>query len=278
VIPIKFGSDPASVRGATTEQLRDRYLVDSLFHPGQLNLAYVSEDRTVLGGAIPFAEPLTLLPGGPVNTEYFLFNREVAVLHVGGGAGKVSVDGESHELTSKDCLYAGRGHASVQMTSVDATNPARLYLVSTIAHRECPTKKIAMAQVAATVLGAAETGNRRSIRRYVNPDQVESCSLLLGVTTLDAGSSWNTMPPHRHDRRSEIYFYFDIPADGRVFHFMGEPAETRHLIVANEQAVLSPSWSIHCGSGTAPYSFCWSMSGENLLYNDMDPVAIEELR
>jgi 4-deoxy-L-threo-5-hexosulose-uronate ketol-isomerase len=275
---IKYGSDPGSVRSATTEQLRDRYLVDSLFQDGQLNLVYVSEDRTVLGGAIPTTQPLALLPAGPVKTDYFLFNREMAILHVGGGAGNVSVDGESYQLTSKDCLYVGRGHASVQMTSRDATNPARLYLVSTIAHHGCPTKKIAMDQVAPTVLGSAETANRRSIRRYVNPDQVESCSLLLGVTTLDAGSSWNTMPPHRHDRRSEIYFYFDLPGDGRVFHFMGEPTQTRHLIVANEQAILSPSWSIHCGSGTAAYSFCWAMSGENLVYNDMDPVAIQELR
>lgn len=278
MIPIKYGSGPESIRGATTQQVRDRYLVDSLFHPGRLNLAYANEDRTVLGGAIPTSEPLDLLPAGPVKTEYFLFNREIAILHVGGGAALVNVDGESHVLTSKDCLYVGRGHASVQMTSRDSAQPARLYLVSTIAHRECPTKKIAMDQVTPTVLGSAETANRRSIRRYVNPDQIESCSLLLGVTTLEAGSSWNTMPPHRHDRRSEIYFYFDIPADARVFHFMGEPAETRHLIVANEQAVISPGWSIHCGSGTAAYSFCWSMAGENLIYNDMDSVAIEELR
>lgn len=275
---VKYGSDPASVRGATTDQLRDRYLVDTLLEPGRLNLVYVSEDRTVLGGAIPKSEPLSLLPAGPVNTDYFLFNRELAVLHVGGGAGQVNVDGDSYDLGPKDCLYIGRGHPTLQMASRDATNPARLYLVSTIAHHPCPTRKIAMDQVPPTVLGAPETANRRTLRRYVNPDQVESCSLLLGVTTLESGATWNTMPPHRHDRRSEIYFYFELPANARAFHFMGEPSQTRHLVVANEQAVISPSWSIHCGSGTAAYSFCWAMSGENLVYNDMDPVAIEELR
>lgn len=278
MIAIKYGSDPGSVRGATTEQLRERYLVDSLFQSGHLNLAYVNEDRTVLGGAIPASEPLALVPAGPVKTDYFLFNRELAILHVGGGAGEVSVDGKSYEMASKDCLYVGRGHPSVQMASRDAGTPARFYLISTIAHRACPTKKIAMDEVAPTVLGSVETASRRTLRRYVNPDQVESCSLLLGVTTLESGATWNSMPPHRHDRRSEIYFYFDLAANARVFHFMGEPSQTRHLIVANEQAVLSPSWSIHSGSGTSAYSFCWAMSGENLVYNDMDPVAIEELR
>jgi 4-deoxy-L-threo-5-hexosulose-uronate ketol-isomerase len=278
MIAIKYGSDPGSVRGATTEQLRERYLVDSLFQSGALSLVYVSEDRTVLGGAIPKSEPLSLLPTGPVKTDYFLFNRELAILHVGGGAGQVTVDGQGYELAPKDCLYVGRGHPSVQMASRDAADPARLYLVSTIAHRECPTKKIAVNDIAPTVLGAVETANRRTLRRYVNPDQVESCSLLLGVTTLEPGASWNTMPPHRHDRRSEIYLYFGLAPNARAFHFMGEPSETRHLIVANEQAVISPSWSIHCGSGTTAYSFCWAMSGENLVYNDMDPVGIEELR
>jgi 4-deoxy-L-threo-5-hexosulose-uronate ketol-isomerase len=278
VIAIKYASDPGSVRGATTEQLRERFLVDSLFQDGGLHLVYVSEDRTVLGGAIATSQPLSLLPAGPVKSDYFLFNRELAILHVGGGAGEVIVDGETYDLALKDCLYVGRGHPSVQMASRDAANPARLYLVSTIAHRACPTKKITMDQVAPTVLGSVETASRRTLRRYVNPDQVESCSLLLGVTTLDSGATWNTMPPHRHDRRSEIYFYFDLPATARAFHFMGEPSQTRHLIVANEQAVISPSWSIHCGSGTAAYSFCWAMSGENLVYSDMDPVAVEELR
>jgi 4-deoxy-L-threo-5-hexosulose-uronate ketol-isomerase len=232
----------------------------------------------VLGGANPKSEPLSLRPAGPVKTDYFLFNRELAILHVGGGAGEVNVDGKSFDLAPKDCLYVGRGHPSVQMASRESADPARLYLVSTIAHRDCPTKKIAMDDIVPTVLGSVETANRRTLRRYVNPDQVESCSLLLGVTTLETGASWNTMPPHLHDRRSEIYLYFDLAPNARAFHFMGEPSETRHLIVANEQAVISPSWSIHCGSGTTAYSFCWAMSGENLVYNDMDPVAIEELR
>jgi 4-deoxy-L-threo-5-hexosulose-uronate ketol-isomerase len=266
------------VRGASTEDLRARHLVEGLFADGQLNLVYSFEDRMVIGGAVPVTEPLALRPVGPVNTEHFLSRREVAILHVGGGPGVVTVDGERYELDVRDCLFAGQGSVSVELASASAGRPARLYLVSTVAHRACPTRRVTMADLEPTVLGAAETSNRRRLYRYVNADAVESSSLLLGVTVLDTGDTWNTMPPHTHDRRSEIYLYFDLPETARVVHLMGEPAETRHLVVANEQAVISPCWSIHAGSGTTAYAFCWAMAGENMVYNDMDQVGMAELR
>jgi 4-deoxy-L-threo-5-hexosulose-uronate ketol-isomerase len=277
-IRLRHAVSPDTVRGASTEELRARHLVDGLFTDGELRLVYSFEDRMVIGGAVPTTEPLALLPVGPVNTEHFLSRREAAILHVGGGPGVVTVDGERHELGVRDCLFAGQGSVSVQLASAAPDHPPHLYLVSTVAHRGCPTRKVTMADLEPTVLGAAETSNRRRIYRYVNPDAVESTSLLLGVTVLDTGDTWNTMPPHTHDRRSEIYLYFELPATARVFHLMGEPTETRHLVVANEQAVISPCWSIHAGSGTTAYAFCWAMAGENMVYNDMDQVDMSALR
>jgi 4-deoxy-L-threo-5-hexosulose-uronate ketol-isomerase len=277
-IRLRHAVSPDSVRGASTEELRSRHLVEGLFAEGRLELVYSFEDRMVIGGAVPTDAPLALEPAGPVNTERFLSRRELAVLHVGGGAGTVTVDGERHELGFRDCLFAGQGAAAVELASADAGDPAHLYLVSSLAHRACPTRRIAMAELEPTVLGAAETSNRRRIYRYVDPGAVESSSLLLGVTVLESGDTWNTMPPHVHDRRSEIYLYFDLADPARIVHLMGEPAETRHLVVANRQAVISPCWSIHAGSGTTAYSFCWAMTGENMVYNDMEPVGMGDLR
>jgi 4-deoxy-L-threo-5-hexosulose-uronate ketol-isomerase len=277
-IRLRHAVSPESVRGASTGDLRASHLVEGLFADGQLNLVYSFEDRMVIGGAVPVTEPLALRPAGPINTEHFLTRREVAVLHVGGGRGAVTVDGERHELGARDCVFAGQGALTVELASISPAEPARLYLVSTPAHRAFPTRRVSMADLEPTVLGAAETSNRRRIYKYVNPDAIESSSLMLGVTVLEPGDTWNTMPPHTHDRRSEVYFYFDVPPTARVFHFMGEPTETRHLVVANEQAVISPCWSIHAGSGTAAYTFCWAMAGENMVYNDMDQVAMNELR
>jgi 4-deoxy-L-threo-5-hexosulose-uronate ketol-isomerase len=277
-IRLRHAVSPDSVRGATTEELRSRHLVEDLFVEGQLHLVYCMEDRLVIGGAVPASAALALRPLGPVNTEHFLSRREAAILHVGGGPAVVTVDGDRYELDARDCLFAGQGPQSVELDSASPDRPARMYVVSSVAHRGCPTRKVSMAELEPTVLGSAETSNRRRIYRYVNPDAVASSSLLMGVTVLEPGDTWNTMPPHTHDRRSEIYLYFDLPAEARVFHLMGEPAETRHLVVANEQAVISPCWSIHAGSGTAAYSFCWAMAGENMVYDDMDPVAMDELR
>jgi len=277
-VRLRYAVSPDSVRGASTEELRGRHLVDDLFVDGELNLVYSVEDRLVIGGAVPTAEPLALRPAGPVNTERFLSRREVAILHVGGGPAAVTVDGERHELGDRDCLFAGQGTESVELASGSPDQPARLYLVSALAHRRCPTRRVSMDELEPTVLGSAETSNRRRLYRYVNADAVESSALMMGVTVLEPGDTWNTMPPHTHDRRAEIYLYFGLPAGARVFHLMGEPAETRHLVVANEQAVISPCWSIHAGSGTAAYSFCWAMAGENMVYNDMDPVDMGALR
>lgn len=277
-IRLRHAVSPDSVSGASTAELRARHLVEGLFATGRIELVYSFEDRMVIGGAVPADAPLALLPVGPVNTERFLSRRELAVLHVGGGSGSVTVDGERHELGFRDCLFVGQGAGSVELASAAPDQPAHLYLVSTLAHRACPTRRIAMADLEPAVLGAAETSNRRRLYRYVDPGAVESSSLLLGVTVLEPADTWNTMPPHTHDRRSEIYLYFDLAPSARVVHLMGEPAETRHLVVANEQAVISPCWSIHAGSGTTAYSFCWAMTGENMVYNDMDPVAMDGLR
>ena len=277
-VRIRHAVSPDSVRGASTEELRGRHLVEGLFVEGELNLVYSVEDRLVIGGAVPTSSALELRPAGPVNTEHFLSRREVAILHVGGGPAAVTVDGDRYELGDRDCVFAGQGAGSVELASTAPDRPARLYLVSAVAHRSCLTRKVSMAELEPTVLGAAETSNRRRIYRYVNPDAIESAALMLGVTVLEAGDTWNTMPPHTHDRRAEIYLYFGLPAGARVFHFMGEPAETRHLVVAGEQAVISPCWSIHAGSGTTAYSFCWAMAGENLVYNDMDQVDMSRLQ
>jgi 4-deoxy-L-threo-5-hexosulose-uronate ketol-isomerase len=277
-LTVRYGSSPESIRGVSTDELRSRFLVEGLFAPDRVSLAYSFEDRMVVGGAVPASRALALRPVGPINTEHFLSNREVGILHVGGGPAVVTADGERHELGARDCLYVGRGTASVELASASAGEPARLYLVSTQAHRRCPTRRISLAEIEPTVLGAAETSNRRKIYKYVLPGTVESCSLVLGVTILEPGDTWNTMPPHTHDRRSEVYLYFDVPDTARVFHLMGQPTETRHLVVANEQAVISPGWSIHAGSGTAAYSFCWAMAGENLVYDDMDRVDMSGLR
>lgn len=277
-IRLRHAVSPSSVRGASTDDLRARHLVEGLFTPGDLNLVYSFEDRLVIGGAVPTTGALSLEPVGPVNTERFLSRREAAILNVGGGTGIVTVDGERFELEPRECVFAGQGSESVELASASADSPARLYIASAVAHRRCPTRKVTMADLEATVLGAAETSNRRRLYRYVNADAVESSALMLGVTVLESGDTWNTMPPHTHDRRSEIYLYFELPESARVVHLMGEPSETRHLVVANEQAVISPSWSIHAGSGTTAYAFCWAMAGENMVYNDMDPVAMGDLR
>ena len=274
---IREATNRESLRGATTDDLRRRYLVQALFEPDRICLVYTHEDRLVFGGALPVARNLTLEPEGPINRTSFLSGREMAILHVGGGGGVVRVDGGSHELGPHDMLYIGRGERRVEFTSVSDV-PARYYLASAPAHRDCPDKLVQAGDVVPVDIGTAEGSSRRRLYKVVHPDHVESCNLLMGYTELLAGDTWNTMPPHLHDRRTEIYFYFDLPASQRVFHFMGEPGETRHLVVENEQAVISPSWSIHAGVGTNAYTFCWAMAGENNDYGDLDPVKTTDLR
>ena len=268
---------PAETRGMTTEQLRAAFLVQGLFQPGALSLRHIDLDRVVLGGAVPTEAPLTLEAPESLAAEFFLERRELGVLNV-GGAGTVTVDGASHALGKRDVLYVGRGSREVVFESDDAARPARFYLVSYPAHEYCPTAPAPAADAEGGEMGSAASANRRRIARYIHLNGVRSAQLVMGVTVLAEGSVWNTMPAHTHHRRTEVYLYFDLPDDGMVVHLMGEPQETRHLIVRDGEAILSPGWSIHAGCGTSSYAFCWAMGGENQVYTDMLPAPVNTLR
>jgi len=260
----------------TSEELRASFLVDALFTPGRIDLAYVDLDRTVLGSAVPLAEPLTLETDPDLRADYFTERREIGVLNI-GGPGTVRVNDSVFELGPLDALYIGRGNQHVGFSSADATHPAEFYLLSYPAHEVYPVAKIEAGSLGATVLGSSETANHRAIHGLIHLEGVRSCQLVMGVTQLSPGSVWNTMPPHTHMRRSEVYLYFNLPRNDRVVHLMGPAHQTRHLVVANKQIVISPGWSIHAGVGTASYTFCWGMGGENQVYSDMDPLSIADL-
>jgi 4-deoxy-L-threo-5-hexosulose-uronate ketol-isomerase len=257
--------------------LRRHYLVESLFAPDALLLTMSHVERMVIGGALPVSRPVVLAAGSGLTTGAFLESRELGIVNIGGD-GNVEVAGRSYLLRTQEGLYVPSGTREVTFTSASSANPARYYLVSTPAHQSHELVHITLDKRMPMPMGGAATSNQRVIYQYVNPAICRSSQLLLGLTTLETGSVWNTMPCHMHGRRSEIYFYFGLPADARVFHFMGEPAETRHIVVANEQAVISPPWSIHTGCGTSNYSFIWAMGGENQDYKDMQSVPISDLR
>ncbi len=267
----------AATSGMTTDELRAHFLVTGLFHPGAVTLRPVDLDRVVLGGAVPLAEPLALPTVEYLRADYFCERRELGVLNT-GGAGTVTVDGAAYPLAAHDVLYVGRGSRDVTFASDDAAEPARFYLVSYPAHAAHPTTRVTPAEADVLELGSAETANARRVRRYVHAGGARSAQLVMGVTTLAPGSVWNTMPAHTHQRRSEVYLYFGLPADALVLHLMGEPAETRTLVARDGDVALSPGWSVHAGCGTRAYSFCWAMGGENQDYADMQVVAMEELR
>ncbi|KMK74389.1 5-dehydro-4-deoxy-D-glucuronate isomerase [Alkalihalobacillus pseudalcaliphilus] len=277
-LDIRYEVSPKDVKRYTTEELRESFLVESLFNEGEIAFSYSHYDRLIVGGAIPTKEELKLVIKEELKTDYFLERREVAIIHIGGGKGQVNVNGETYQLDKRDCLYVGKGNEDVTLHSVDVNEPARYYLVSATAHKEYPTKLLPIAEAEPNHLGSDAESNNRTIYKYVHADGIQSCQLMVGMTLLEPNNMWNTMPAHIHDRRMEAYLYFDMEPASRVFHFMGQPNETRHLVIQNEQVVISPPWSIHSGVGTSNYTFIWAMAGENYTFKDMDFIAMEDLK
>ena len=277
VFESRYASSPNEVKGMDTAQLRQNFLIDTLFIPNQFQWVLSFFDRYLTGGVMPIDGPLTLDTPDQLKASYFLERRELGIINV-GGAGRVVADGTPYELNYKEALYIGQGTQDIQFISFDADAPAKFYLNSTPATRQYPTRKIARTDAEVVELGSMETANHRVINKLLVNSVLPTCQLQMGMTELKAGSVWNTMPAHTHDRRMEVYFYFEVPEGQSVCHFMGQPQETRHIFVQNEQAVISPNWSIHSGAGTSNYSFIWGMAGENLDYGDMDFCAITDLK
>ncbi|WP_339368629.1 5-dehydro-4-deoxy-D-glucuronate isomerase [Paenibacillus elgii] len=275
---IRYATNPTETKTYDTERLRQEYLIEGLFVSGKLNLVYSHVDRFITGGAVPTTEAILLeADKHDMGADYFLERREIGIINV-GAQGVVTVDGTDYVLENKDGLYVGLGNKQVVFKSTDAANPARFYLSSTPAHKNYPTQKVAISEAEPQHLGSITNSNERTIYKYIHLNGIQSCQLVMGMTLLKPGNMWNTMPCHTHNRRSEVYFYFDMPEDGVVFHLMGEPTETRHVVVRNEQAIISPSWSIHSGVGTSNYTFIWAMAGENQEFSDMDAVAMKDLK
>lgn len=268
----RYAIDPATARTLDTDGLRDHFHVGGLFAPGQVRLVYTHYDRLVLGAAVPGSGTLTLDHVPETGTASFLDRREMAVLNI-GDTGTVTVGGDTHRLARGEVIYIGMGSGPV-----DFAGAGRFYILSAPAHRACPTRLIPLADARRVEMGSAETANARVILQFLHPEVAESCQLLMGYTQFAPGSVWNTMPAHTHDRRMEAYLYFDMPVQTRVFHLMGEPLQTRHIVMANEEAVISPPWSIHAGAGTGAYTFCWAMAGDNVDFTDMDMIPMEALR
>jgi 4-deoxy-L-threo-5-hexosulose-uronate ketol-isomerase len=270
-------ADPVRYPRMTTEELRGTFLLNDLHEPGKIHLNYIDLDRAVVGIVSPLDVPIALPTDPDLRATYFTERRELGALSI-GGAGTITVEGKSYELNNLDVLYIGRGNKEIIFASKDKAAPAVFYLLSYPAHAEYPTALVRKEDASPTELGSLETCNKRTICKYIHLHGARSCQLVMGVTHLAAGSNWNTMPPHTHMRRSEIYMYFNVAKDARVVHLMGPPAETRHLLMADKDVAISPGWSIHAGVGTRAYSFCWGMGGENQDYADMDPAPVETLR
>ena len=276
----RYSTSPEHIRGMDTTELRGRYLVQDLFVDDEVKAVYTHHDRIVLVGVSPVTKALELATFPEIRSDFFFEHREGGIVNV-GGTGAVTVDGTDYRLTKGSCLYIGRGARGVVMTSADPTGEqgaARFYLISAPAHTAYPTTLVEAGHGNVRELGDQLTANRRTLNQYIHEKGIKSCQVVMGVTTLHPGSMWNTMPAHTHDRRTECYLYFDLPEDARVIHLMGEPTETRHLVVGNREAVISPSWSVHSGVGSASYTFVWAMAGENQSFDDMDGFAITDMR
>lgn len=275
---VRLSTDPRSFNSLTTDDLRRLFLIDSLFTPDVVSMVYSDIDRSITGSAVPLKGVLKLLGSKKeMATEHFAERREIGIINI-GSQGLIRVDGKDFPLGHKDALYIGRGSREIEFSSRTADAPAIFYFVSYPAHREFPTTLGKFSDAAATKLGSQKEANKRTIYKYIHPDGIKSCQLVMGLTELEGGSVWNTMPSHTHQRRSEVYMYFNMEPNAIVIHLIGQPTSTRHIIIRNQQAVLSPSWSIHTGVGTTNYSFIWAMGGENQVFDDMDSVGMNDLK
>lgn len=283
---LRTAASPKDVKYYTTERLREEFLIQNLFVPGEIKLVYSHIDRIITGAAVP-VEPIKLTAGDELRADYFLQRREMGVINI-GGAGRIIIDGRTYEVNFKEGMYIGMGSEDIVFESADSSHPAKFYINSAPAHKTYPTVLIKpngtpeegvviVKDENKVELGSLEDANHRVICKYILPGQVESCQLVMGMTKLEPGSVWNTMPCHTHDRRMEVYLYFEMPEDAFVMHYMGEPTQTRHIVMRNEEAVISPSWSIHSGCGSRAYTFIWGMVGENQEFDDMDGVAMQDL-
>lgn len=278
---VRPGANPNDVKNYDTNRLRHDFLIQDVFVPGEIKTIYSQIDRIIVGSATPTDKALKLAAGDELRAAYFLERREMGVINI-GGKGSITLDGVKYDFDYKDGIYIGMGTKDIVFESVDASNPAKFYFNSAPAHKTYPTRFINpekdILPENKKELGCLENANHRTIRKYILPGQVESCQLEMGMTALEPGSVWNTMPCHTHDRRMEVYLYFEVPENDVVFHYMGEPTETRHIVMRNEEAVISPSWSIHSASATHAYTFIWGMVGENQDFDDMDDVDMKDLR
>ncbi len=277
VMQVRYENSPKETAGMDTTELRNNFLVETLFTPDQLHLVYSHYDRMVLGGIMPKNEAIVLDTYDELKADFFLERRELGIINVAGD-GKIHVDGQTFAVNKLDCLYVGRGAKKVSFESTNADTPAKYFILSAPAHASYPTRLMTKEEASPASMGAIETANQRVIYKYIHADGIKSCQLVMGLTVLQTGSVWNTMPSHTHDRRMEVYCYFDVQENHGVLHLMGQPQQTRHLWISNHQAIISPPWSVHSGCGTANYSFIWGMAGENQSFADMDFIAIPELR
>ena len=278
---IRYSANPRDVKRYTTEELRKEFLIENLYRPDEVVAVYSHVDRMVTLGCMPVHETVSIDKGIDVwanfGTKFFLERREIGIFNI-GGAGKITVDGTVYDLGYKDCLYITMGAKDVRFSSDDAAKPAKFYMVSAPAHRSYETRLLKIADANKKPCGDAATSNKRTINQFIHPAVLKTCQLSMGMTVLESGSVWNTMPAHTHERRMEVYMYFEVPEDQVVFHMMGQGQETRHIVMTNEQAVISPSWSIHAGAGTSNYTFIWAMGGENQEFDDMDNIPTNQLR